>query len=158
MAFFLAHNGNAYNAELGLVTQKGEPPRTSLYFLFHTLQPPSLLFGFDVFQNTPGNVKMYDNVQMKIQLDLIIKAAEDYKYFTSTQNLLEASFDFSYTAQIVKFLSDNDIINYIICLVNTIIKANIIHWYKQMTRGILAAELYIIAHRFDIEKRHWEKY
>ena len=46
----------------------------------------------------------------------------------------------------------------IICLANTIIKANIIHWCEQVTRGILAAELYAMAHGFGIKKRHWGKY
>ena len=45
-------------------------------------------------------------------------------------------------------------IGYIICLANAIIKANIIHWCKQVKRGILAAELYAMAYGFGIEKRH----
>lgn len=45
-------------------------------------------------------------------------------------------------------------ISYVICLADTINKANIIHYSsikcKQVTRNVLAAELYGMAHRFDI--------
>ena len=45
-------------------------------------------------------------------------------------------------------------IGYVICLANATSKANIIHWSlikcKQVTRSILASELYGMAHRFDI--------
>lgn len=37
VAFFLAHNGGGYTTKPSLVTEKEEPPRTSLYLLFHTL-------------------------------------------------------------------------------------------------------------------------
>ena len=46
-------------------------------------------------------------------------------------------------------------IGYVICLANVTNKANIIHWslikYKSVTRSVLAAELYGMAHGFDIE-------
>ena len=45
-------------------------------------------------------------------------------------------------------------IGYIICLADATSKANIIHWslikYKRVTRSVLAAELYGMAHGFDI--------
>ena len=44
-AIFLAHNSGAYTAEPGLVTKKGEPPRTSLHLLSRLLLLPSLLFS-----------------------------------------------------------------------------------------------------------------
>ena len=40
----------------------------------------------------------------------------------------------------------------IICLPNAIIKANIINWCKQMTRGIPAAGFYTMAYGFGIKK------
>ena len=44
-AFFLAHDSGAYTAEPGLVTKKGEPPRTSLHLLSRLPSLPSLLFS-----------------------------------------------------------------------------------------------------------------
>ena len=43
VAFLLTCNGGACVVEPGLVTKKGEPPRTSLYLIFCPFQPPSLL-------------------------------------------------------------------------------------------------------------------
>lgn len=46
-------------------------------------------------------------------------------------------------------------IEYVICLVNTSNKTNIIHWffikYKKVTKSILALELYIMVREFNIE-------
>ena len=44
-AFFLGHDGGAWIAEPGMVTKKGELPRTFLHLISHSLQPPSLLLG-----------------------------------------------------------------------------------------------------------------
>ena len=45
-------------------------------------------------------------------------------------------------------------IGYVICFLDAASKANIIHWslikYKQVTCSVLAAELYGMAHAFDI--------
>ena len=45
-------------------------------------------------------------------------------------------------------------IGYVICLADATSKANIIHWFsikcKRVTRSVLAAELYGMAHGFDI--------
>lgn len=56
---------------------------------------------------------------------------------------------------------DTDLLSqfsYVICLADTTNKANTMHSYKQMTCSVLAVELYTMAHRFDIEKRHWGRY
>lgn len=49
-------------------------------------------------------------------------------------------------------------IGYVIYLANATNKINIIHVFsikcKWVTHGVLAAELYAMAHGFDIEKRH----
>ena len=117
-----------------------------------------------------------DYSSVKLTSEKAIKAAEDHKYFTFTQNLPEASFNLSRAAQTVKFSPDNGIIqvqlvvftdssftdnsdllsqiNYATYLADATNRIK----YKGVTRGVLAAELYAIAHRFDIEKQHWERY
>ena len=103
-----------------------------------------------------------DYSSIKLTSEKAVKSAKimtkDRKYLTSTQNLSEASFDFSRSAQKVKFTADIDIISYVICLADTTNKGNIMHWYNRVTRGVLAVELYAMTHRFDIEKRHWGRY
>ena len=44
-ASLLVYNGGTYTAEPGLVTKKGEPPRTFLHLFFHPLKPPTLFFS-----------------------------------------------------------------------------------------------------------------
>ena len=55
------------------------------------------------------------------------------------------------------FVNNKDMllsISYVICHADTTSKANIIHWssikYKRVTRSVLVAELYKMAHGFDI--------
>ena len=93
-----------------------------------------------------------DYPSVKLTSENVSKAAEDRKYLTFIQNLLEASFNFLNPVQTVKFSPDNDTISYVICLANAITMANIIYWCKQVTRCVLAAKFYAIAHGFDIEK------
>ncbi len=165
--------------------KKGEPPRTSFYLLSH--QPPFLLLSLMLskmrptmfkyslmskcstmskcaamsewqFSSTLASISLLaDYPSVKLTSENVIKAAEDRKYLTSTQNLPEASFDLSRLVQTVKFSPDNDTISYVICFANTANKVNI-DWctmrWKQVTRSVLVAELYTIAHGFDIEKRH----
>ncbi len=49
-------------------------------------------------------------------------------------------------------------IGYVIYLANVINKANTIYWWPQLMCGVLAADLYTMAHGFDIEKQHWGRY
>ena len=194
VASFLAHNGGACTAELCLVTKKRESPRTSLYLLSQALQSPSPFLSLTlskmcpaIFESMMSNCAamskwqfsltlasfslLADNSSVKLTIEKVIKAVEDYNYLTFSQNLLEVSFNLSCDAQIVKFSPNNGIIqlvqlvvftdslfkdnsdlllqiNYITCLAN----ANKEIKFKRVTFGVLAAELYAISHRFDIEK------
>ena len=56
-ASLFARDGGAGTAEPGLVTKKGELPRTSLH-IFHPDQPPSLLLGSTFSKNAPSDVCM----------------------------------------------------------------------------------------------------
>ena len=58
-ASLFARDGGACTAEPGLVTKKGEPPRTSLD-ISHPDQPPSLLLG-STLKNAPSDVCMLGN-------------------------------------------------------------------------------------------------
>ena len=182
-AFFLAHDGGACTTEPGLVIEKGEPLRTFLHLLSRLLLLPSLLFSLTLSKMRPAISEylamskcatmsewqlshsalasfssLADYSSIKLTSEKAVKSAKimtkDRKYLTSTQNLSEASFDFSRSAQKVKFTADIDIISYVICLADTTNKGNIMHWYNRVTRGVLAVELYAMTHRFDIEKRY----
>lgn len=52
-ASLFARDGGACAAEPGLVTKKGEPPRTSLHLISHPLPPPSLLLGSTLSKMRP---------------------------------------------------------------------------------------------------------
>lgn len=54
-AYFLTYNGGTFIVEPGLVTTKGEPPRTFLHLFFLPDQPLSLLFGL-TSKNAPSDV------------------------------------------------------------------------------------------------------
>ncbi len=102
-----------------------------------------------------------DYPSVKLTSKNVIKAAEHCKCLTSIQNLPKAFFDLSCLVQKVKFLPDNDTFSYVICLANTTNKANIYKFTmrcKQVIRNVLAAELYAMAHGFDIKKQHWGRY
>lgn len=49
-------------------------------------------------------------------------------------------------------------ISYVICFADATKKTNIVHWSsikcKRIIHGVLAAESYAMAHRFNIEKQH----
>lgn len=101
----------------------------------------------------------YSSVQLTFEKT--IKQTKDRKYLTSTQFLLEASLDLSRAVQKAQLLLDNNTIGYIICFTNTINTANIDLFSmkcKQVRHDILAAKLYAMAHRLDIEKHYWRRY
>ena len=83
-----------------------------------------------------------DCSSVKLTSEKAIKAAEDCKYLTYPQNLPDASFNLSRAAQTAKISPDNDTVQPI----------------RQVTHSVLAAEIYAMAHGFDIEKRHWGRY
>ena len=76
MAFFFTYNGRIYVIKPSLVTKKRKKPKTFLYLISHLFQSLSLLFGSSLLQNTPnndhilGNIKICNNIQMAIQLNL----------------------------------------------------------------------------------------
>lgn len=112
-----------------------ELPRTSLYLLSYQL--PSLFFSLTLLKMRPAIFKysliseclamsksaaiskwqlsstlanfplLGDFPSVKLTSENAIKEVEDCKYLTSTQNLPEASFDFSHIAQTVEFFPDN---------------------------------------------------
>ena len=167
-------------ARLGLVAKQGKTPKVVLYLHSHPLQPPSsllsstlsecaVMFTWQFSLNLAS--LLADYLSVKLTSQKAVKAVENRKYLTSTQNLPDASFDLSCVAQTAKFSpNNNDLssqIGYVICLADTVNKANIIHWSsmkcKRVTRGILAVELYAMTpkfdiNRFDIEKLHWGRY
>ncbi len=98
---FVRDNG-AYATESGLVTKKGELPRTFIYHSYH-FQPPAPFFSSN-FASFP---LLADYSSFKLTSEKAIKAVEDCKYLTSTQNLPDASFDLSHTAQTVEFSPDD---------------------------------------------------
>ena len=101
IAFFFAHNNNFCAAKPGLVTKKGKPPRTFLYFS-NFLQPPSLLLNSMLLKI---HLVMFKyiliseyatifNWQLSSTLAaMIIKT--DYEYLTLTKHLSEKTFDLS---------------------------------------------------------------
>lgn len=85
--------------------------------------------------------------------------------YLSVKLTKEASLYLSHIVQTAKFLPNNNIvqlISYVICLANITNKGNIIYWSsmkcKKVTRGIHAADLFVMAHRLSIEKQHWGRY
>ena len=63
-AFLFACNGGACTIQSGLVTNKGEPPKTFLY-ISHPDQPLSLLLG-STLKNTSSNICMLGNLKYAI--------------------------------------------------------------------------------------------
>lgn len=61
---------------------------------------------------------MANYLLVKLTNKKVIKAVKIQKYFILTQSMLEVFLNLFYTTQIVKFLLDNNIINYIISFAN----------------------------------------
>lgn len=77
-----------------------------------------------------------DCSSIKLTNEKAIKVIEDCKYLIYLQNLPDASFNLSRAIQIVKFLLNNDTVQPI----------------RQVIHSVLAAEIYVMAHGFDIKK------
>ena len=186
-AFLFACNSGTYVAEPGLVIKKREPPRTFWHLLSRFSSLLSLLCSLTLskmrqaiseylakskcaimsdWQFSHSALVSFSLLANYSSIKLTSKKAvqsakimtKDCKYLTSTQNLPEASFDFSCSAQKVKFTADIDIISYVICLADATNRGNIMHRCNRVTRGVLAVELYAMTHRFDIEMQHWRRY
>ncbi len=83
----------------------------------------------------------------------IINQSRDLKYVKLNQSILRlVIFIDSF------FVNNNDLssqIDYVICLADFINTTNIIHWFsikcKRMTRSVLAIELFVMIHDFDVD-------
>lgn len=64
MVSFFAHYSRVYIVLPGLVTKKGEPPKTLLH-ISHLDQPLSLLLN-STFKNAPNNICMFGNLKYAI--------------------------------------------------------------------------------------------
>ncbi len=123
-------DGRACTTKLGLVTRKGEPPRTALDL--SNLQSLSLLFSLTIFEYA-----LVSGWQLSSTLASFSMLAD----YPSVKLTSEASLSLSYATKTVKSSPDN------IALV-----------YKQLQGQITNSELYAMAHEFGIKKRHWERY
>lgn len=149
----------AYAAEPSLVIKKGKSPRTSLYILFH--QPLSLFLSSMLSEICSAifeylAMPQYASLMFRWQFSSIF-AVENRKYFTSTKNLPDASFNLSCVAQTAQFLPDNhtvQLINYVICVPNSTNNINIIYRCNRTTCNVLSVEFYIMTYEFEIEKRY----
>ncbi len=130
MASPFTRDGRACTTEPGLVTKKGEPPRTALDL--SNLQSLSLLFSLMIFKYA-----LVSGWQLSSALASFPMLAD----YPSVKLTSEAYLSFSHATKTVKSSPDN------IALV-----------YKQLQRQITNSELYAMAHRFGIEKRHWGRY
>ena len=161
-AFLFACDGGACDTKPGLVTKKGEPPRTSLHLLSDALQLLSFMLSLTLSKMRPA---MFEYLAM-------FKYAPMSEW--QSENLPEASFDPSLAAQTaaqtVEFSPDD------IVLLNKRLRWQTtnksrqlrhikldprdthISQCKQVTRAVLAAKFYAMAHGLNIEKRHWGRY
>ena len=161
-AFLFARDGEACDTKPGLVTKKGEPPRTSLHVPSDALQLLSFMLSLTLSKMRPT---MFEYLAM-------FKCAPMSEW--QSENLPEASFDPSLAAQTaaqtVEFSPDD------IALLNKRLRRQTTNksrqlrhvkldprdthmsLCKQVTRAVLAAKLYAMAHGLDIEKRHWRRY
>ena len=184
-AVFFAHDSGTCAAELDIVTKKGEPPRTSLRrsqlpslpslpLLDSTFSKMRLaMFKYlAIFKCAPVSEWQSENL-LEVSSDPSLAAqiaaqiaAQTVKSLPDDNALSNKRLQWQITNKsrglcYVKLDQDTLLLSQIgciICLANAIIKANIIHWCKQVTCGILAAKLYAMAHGFGIEKRHWGRY
>ena len=184
-ASLFARDGGACATEPGLVTKKGEPPRTSL-LLSDAFQPPSLIFSSTLSEMRPAMLRCAAMSAWQLSSTLasfsllltseasfnLSRAGQTIEFSPNDQALLNKRLQWQITdksrgLRYVK-LDPRDThllsqIGYVISLADATNKANV-HWSsikcKRVThrRVFLAAELYAMTHRVDIEKRHWGRY
>ncbi len=133
-------------------------PKCSAMFKVAAMFKYNALSKWELSLTLAGFPSLADYSSVKLTSEETIKAVEDRKYLTSTQTLPEASFDFSRAAHTAKLSPDNDTISYVICLANTTNKANVDLFSikcKRVTRDVLAAKVYAMAHELAIEKQKW---
>lgn len=101
-----------------------------------------------------------------------IKEIKDCKYLTFIQSLLDVLFNLFYINQTGRFLQSNDIVKLIVFTNSDLLLRNnsnlllkidyatyltkIINKtkYKKITNNVLVIKLYMMAHRFNIEKQY----
>lgn len=176
--FLLIYNSNIYIAKPSLITKRGELPKTYTIYTIDTWNKKtgktktlSLFISSTLIKIRPAIFKssVISKCMTMFKYMAISKYTIIFKYtvmfpwqlsstltsfwlltdYSSIKIISKAFPNFSYSIKTVKLLLDNDTINFVIYYTNAINKANIIYWCKQMTHGILAAELYTIVHRFD---------
>lgn len=64
-AFFLIYNCCTFTVELGSVTKKGEPPKTSLHLLFNSDQTPPFMLNLTL-KNAPSDICTLGNSKCAI--------------------------------------------------------------------------------------------
>lgn len=128
-----------------------------MIFKVATMSKYNILFKCKFNLTLAGFFSLANYSLVRLTSKKIIKVVKDCKYLISTPILPETSLDLFHIAQIAKFLPDNDTISYIICLTNTIYKANI-DWFsmkcKQVICNVLATKVYTRAYGLNIEKQY----
>lgn len=159
----------ACNAELGLVTKKGELPKTFLYLLLGAFQLPSLIISLTLSKMRPP---IFDHLAMskcvpmsKWQFSSILASFSSLADYSSIELTSEASINFSSATQIatqIVEISPNNI-----ALPNKQFQWQIsnksrgLRYFKlgQDILSVLAVKFYtMMAHKFDIKKQHRGRY